>query len=220
MYNLVIKEFLLQKKYMIIYVLYGIGIAVAACFTPGIVSNFFYVFYITTASYLSVMYSNGYEMRGQSEVMLNSLPVNREQIINAKYIYLQILIILYSILIFIFSFVARIINKSSTAAFSINMYVISFIVLGLVFSIYYPLYFKLGREKLRVVTLFFYLIIFVSPEFYSKAAINPEKYHLVKVLTFVTNNSNLVLISLSAVVILLLIASSSISARIYKNKEF
>lgn len=220
MYNLVIKEFLLQKKYMIIYVLYGIGIAAAACFTPGIVSNFFYVFYITTASYLSVMYSNGYEMKGQSEVMLNSLPVNREQIINAKYVYLQILIILYSILIFIFSVTARVIKINSTATFNINMYVISFIVLGLVFSIYYPLYFKLGREKLRIVTLFFYLIIFISPEFYSKAARNPEKYHLVKVLTFVTDNTNLVLISLSAVVILLLIASSSISTRIYKNKEF
>lgn len=220
MYNLVIKEFLLQKKYMLIFILYGVGIAAAASATPGIISNFFYCFYVITAPYLSVMYSNGYEMRGQSEVMLNSLPVNREQIVNAKYLYLQMLIVIYTVFMLILSIIARSINHNNTDIVSINIFVVSFIVLGLVFSIYYPLYFKLGREKLRLVTLFFYLIIFIFPEFYSKAAKNPEVYHLEKLLTFVTNNSQLLMISLSAIVILLLFVSSNISIRIYKNKEF
>lgn len=219
MINLVIKDFLLQKKYFLFFLVYGAVIAVSAGRVPETLSGFLYVFYLVTATYLSTMYANGFETRGKSETMLASLPVKREYVVVSKYLFLVSLIPVYSIVIWIFSTIVRLVDSKSISIFNFKIILIVFIILGIVFSIYYPLYFKLGKEKLRIVTIFFYFLIFLSPKLSEKIYTNLQKYNLSKALLFIDNNIILITALLVLLTLLLLSLSINISSKIYNKKE-
>lgn len=216
MINLVIKDFLLQKKYFLIFLVYGAVIAVSAGRVPEILASFLYVFYLVTATYLSTMYANGFEKRGKSETMLASLPVKREYVVVSKYLFLVSLIPVYSMVIWIFSTIVRLVDSKSISIFNFNAMIIAFVILGIAFSVYYPLYFKLGQDKLKIVTMFFYLLIFISPKISEKIYINLSRYNL---LLFARDNIFLMATIGILITILLLTLSLNISSKIYNKKE-
>lgn len=221
MYNLIIKDFLLQKKLVSFYFIYAIVICFSAVKVPNGPAGFMYVFFIIICTYLSVMFSNQYEQKRDSEVILNSLPVNRNDIVLSKYLYIGVLIGLFSVSLSVISVIfSFIFNGNIDRIFHFSYLVIAFVVIGIVYSIYYPLYFKLGKTKIRLVTLFLYILMFMLPSGYTNLMTNNQSYFFSRVIPFVESNFNLVLICLTLITSMLLTASYEITSKIYKRKEF
>lgn len=219
MINLVIKDFLLQKKYFLFFLVYGVLIAFSAGRVSEITASFLYVFYLITVTYISIMYANGFETRGKSETMLVSLPINRNTVVASKYLFLLVMIIMYSIALWIFTFLVRIADYKVMAIFNLKLIIIAFIIIGIAFAIYYPLYFKLGRQKLRIVTMFFYLLLFTSPKLCEKFAESYRIERLKRIVPIVENNILLVTIIMILITMLIMFISLNVSIGIYNKKE-
>lgn len=221
MFNLVIKDFLIQKKtflYSILYALFAI-----AAFSNTFTQRGAYMFGAMSVTYLFVSYSNSYDEKNRCEVMLNSLPVLRKELVTAKYVSLclfaltgVVMAALSGLIIEYSGFIrtVRIINFQDIAAIVI--------ALGLMYSIYYPLYFKYGLLKIRIFNIFLYLFFLFAPNFLiTLIKNNPDNMFIKKSLSFISSQPDWLLQAGVLTFTFLIIAISfNISVRVYKRKDF
>jgi ABC-2 type transport system permease protein len=222
MFNLVIKEFLVQKKTM----LYGLIYIIFSAFAfQNVMPNGGAIYTISpyVIVYLFVVYSCGYDDKNKTDIIFNSLPVKRDDIVISKYLavfFFAAFGIICSAVLGLFATYTGIagINRLITA----NDIVI---VLsgGLIFtSIFYPLYFKLGMIKMKFVNIFLFMILMFFPSFLAEyAASHPQSAAVIYITSLLSNTPAWVLqwLLLIAAFIMLLI-SVLISIHIYKNKDF
>ncbi|MEA4963723.1 ABC-2 transporter permease [Lutispora sp.] len=219
MYNLIVKDMLIQKKQMIFSLAYMAFVLVAF---QGMGSSMFSAG-LMAFTYMLAMTSCAYEDKNKSDVMLNSLPVKRSRIVAAKYlsviVYLAMGTIIYMVSTSII-IMAQIPLK--VYPLSLEIFIGVLISVGLMTGIWFPIFFKYGYMKLRVVNfvvffLFFFGISFIS-DYLRK---NQDAAWLQSMVNFFSSRSDAAIaaIFIASISIFLLI-SFMLSVWFYKNREF
>ncbi len=163
-----------------------------------------------------------YDDKSKSDIMLNSLPIKRENIVMSKYISLFVYIAIGTIAYIAVSFVISLLNTPiKTYPVTIELIVSAVLAVSLLNSISFPLIFKLGYVKAKVFNMIFFLtFLFGVPlliDFVSKA----DSEVTTAVGTFLLNQSDVAIASeLLALSLVFLLISYGISVRLYKKREF
>ncbi|SNT03377.1 ABC-2 family transporter protein [Anaerovirgula multivorans] len=219
MFYLVWKDLLLTKKInVLLLVLYALFISFVAAKMP-ILPEILYGFCILMFVYITTIYSNTYDEKGNSEIVLNSLPIKRKEIVKGKYISVVIsnlisgFIIIASTNIFAYGgldFTVR------TAGF-IDI-ILSFNLVSIIFSLYYPIYFKLGGSKARLLNMLLYFLVFFTPSVLSRFSEKIVAFIPRDGLFFLGNQLLLLFLFLLCMVIYCL--SYHISKGFYQQRDF
>lgn len=219
--NLILKDILIQKKTFLISLFYSVFAIVA--FTGAMTARGAYMFGGVSIAYLLIIYSNGYDEKNKSEIILNSLPVKRDNIVTAKYASI-VLFFLFGVAIM--GIAGAVMTKLNIIPGIRNIGISDilgvFISVGLMYSVYYPLYFKFGSLKLKIINIALYMIfLFVPNLLVEMAGKYPDNNMVLKILSLIESSPAWMVQAIAALAVtLVLIVSMWISIRIYRNKEF
>lgn len=222
MLNLVIKDIAIQKKTLLFAFFYTAFISI--CFNSmGPNGLALYVVAPILTNYLLVSNAVNYDEKNKSEIVLNSLPLKRDDIVIAKYIS----IFVFTIMGFIYSILIGFIFKGtgfSTFNNSISLLdiVLVFISVCIFSSIFFPMYFRFGATKMKLFNLLLCMLFILVPLTSISYAIKYPNNILVQKFTCLINNvPSLIQYLLTLVIgLIILLISLVISLGIYKNKEF
>ena len=222
MLNLIIKDIVIQKKTLLYAFLYSV-------FAPIFFSSIkpsgigLYVLCPIVTTYFFITYAANYDDKNKSEMVLNSLPLKRSDIVISKYISIFVFVtigIIYSTLI-------GCIGKTTGLAIftgSISLLDIVLVLMGgcIFGAMFFPTYFKFGYVKTRIFnTILFMIIFFVPMNIINYVRSNPNNILVQKFNYFINNTSSLTQDSLALIIgLICFMISLMISIRIYNNKEF
>ncbi|MCB2306779.1 ABC-2 transporter permease [Clostridium estertheticum] len=222
MVNLIIKDILIQKKTIIYALLYAAFMF--ASFSTIFPSGFgLYVMSPIVITYLYITLAVQYDDKNNSEVILNSLPLKRSDIVISKYISTFVFGIIG---IICSTLVGTIGNATVHLKFigSISLLDIVLVIMSICIfsSIYYPVYFKFGVARMKIFTVLIFMIFFIVPmnamRYVTK---NPNNFFVQKFNLFVNNTSSLTINSVVLTIgLIIFMISLMISIHIYNNKEF
>lgn len=222
MYNLILKEFLIQKKtllYGLLYTLFA-TFAFKDLFPKG---GTIYTIAPIAVIYLFVNYSCGFDDKSKADVIFNSLPIKREDIVISKYLSIFFFaaygIICSSLLGLIglytgFPSVTRLISFDD---------IVIVLASGIIFgSTFYPLYFKFGMVKMKFVNIFLFMIIMFLPSLIVEYAASLSQNTAVKHVELILLNTPVWIFKmlLAIVAFIIFLVSILVSMNIYKGKEF
>ncbi|WP_051280099.1 ABC-2 transporter permease [Anaerovorax odorimutans] len=152
-----------------------------------------------------------YDKLAKWENYAHSLPINKDEIVLSKYILSFILCIIGTIIAFIFNMIHLNLNASTDTIGTIIIACGLILCISLFLtSIILPLIFKFGVEKVRIILIGVYALIFGSITAFVKLGVSLQKET-----DFITVAKFLPLI-----VIILFVLSYFFSSKIYRNKEF
>ncbi|MEW9908125.1 ABC-2 transporter permease [Bacillus pacificus] len=195
--QLILKDFIIQWKFLIWYILYPVFFYMALTDTE----NLFIIMSVIITIGATVKTFEA-DSKNESEVIVNSLPLLKKQIVYAKYI-VAIIILFISVTVGCFTMGMK--NGVNLFEFIETTMVasISFILVYLSFVL--PISFWLGYKK----TIFITIVIFMAPIVVLEALfqINLEQIQL---------HSNVLFISS----ICMFIVSIFVSVKLYEKKEF
>ncbi|MDF2880831.1 MAG: hypothetical protein K0R54_1388 [Clostridiaceae bacterium] len=210
MFNLIIKDISIQKKDKTVFIFIFLNILNIFVFQKNYGVSIFLCF---LSIYLLTVYANAYDFKYNSELMINSMPVNRNVVVTAKYL---------SVVIFLICAVAItlvtgiIIHFADTVLISkmmnIDTIVIEFFIVSIYYSIFLPVYFKLGYLKSRWVN---FITMGIIGGFISLASEISKNNKIFFGNAELVQNTMLIGIS-----IIFIVVSFLISIKIYFNKEF
>lgn len=219
MFNLIKKDFILSRKINIFVVIYALFIAAMGLVMPDpLVSTFLYTLGMLTLIFITVIYTNGYDDKYKSEIVLNSLPIDKENIVRAKYMTLILFIIMSCSAVLIFTNIILKLGVVSIGKGASIWNVIFATNISLIFySIYYPIYFKVG-EGLRSFNTILWILIAIGPSVLSKLmkGLNTTGY-LEKIIAIDINRINIYVLIFS---LFMFYMSMKISEKIYRTREF
>ncbi|MFS8540959.1 MAG: ABC-2 transporter permease [Tissierellales bacterium] len=206
-------------KINLIAVIYVLFISVNGLLSKDLlVGNIIYVLSIIIFTFVVVIYVNGFDDKYKSEVVLNSFPIDRRNIVRSKYITLIIFILISSAaIIALTNILPMLLNIDGKASASIQTVIIAANILLLFYSIYYPIYFKVG-EGLRTFNTILWLLMMLAPSLLVKFLKTLDQRGLLeKLMNIALQNINLYLLVISLVIYYI---SLQISKRIYMKREF
>lgn len=222
MLNLIKKDILIQKKTFLYTFLYTIF--ASAVFSSMGPSGFsLYVLSPMVTTYMFITLAVQYEDKNKSEIVLNSLPLKRDDIVIAKYISMFVFAILgftYSITIGFVGIATGI--PMFTRSISLLDIIFVFTSAAIFSSIFFPVYFKFGFVKMKLFNIVLMMLIFFLPniaiEYVSES---PNNILVQKLNYFINNTSSFTQNSLALTIgLIIFLTSLMISIRIYNNKEF
>jgi len=222
MVNLIIKDIVIQKK-IFLYVLICSILLPISFYAFNFVELVLYVLCPISTTYSFISYGATYDDKNKSEIILNSLPLNRVDIVISKYISIfvfAVIGIIYSVLI---GFIGRSAGLSMfTGSISLANIVLVLTSVCIFGSIFFPSYFKFGYMKTRIFNTVFFVAMFFLPIYAVRfATSNPNNVLVEKFNRFINNTSSFTLSCLAITISLIIfLISLLISIRIYKNKEF
>lgn len=220
MFNLVLKDFLIQKKSVLFSIVYCIFVLVfftrAEAFTQSV-----YIMAASAVSYLLLQGAGNADGKNNSDIILNSLPVNRQDIVLGKYLSLAAYLAMGLIVTGLFGsilpigihFYVRPINfvDITVAVFSV----------GIMGSIYLPLFFRFGNNIIRYVNVILFMLTFFLPgiimEHLKKGQPSGITGQLIDILKDVPGWS--VMLAVFMIIVIIVTVSLFISLRIYNNKD-
>ncbi|MED1627218.1 ABC-2 transporter permease [Bacillus mycoides] len=195
--QLILKDFIIQWKFLIWYILYPILFYMALTDTE----NLFIIMSVIITIGATVKTFEA-DSKNESEVIVNSLPILRKQIVFAKYI-VAIIILFISVTVGCFTMGMK--NGVNLFEFIETTMVasISFILVYLSFVL--PISFWLGYKK----TIFITIVIFMAPIVILETLfqINLEQIQLYNCVLFVSS-------------ICMFIVSIFVSVKLYEKREF
>ncbi len=217
MKELILKDFRLIKFLNIAQLIVGgiftfVGLSIEDPFG----SQLLFVFLIFLLTYVSSMFISVRESKTQGDIILNSLPVKKGEIVKARYLSM----ILYGVIIGGFILIAGIIadvfmkNINTASIFSI----IFGVSLTLIFlSVYLPFqYYNIG--KAQIFNALFYMILILIPNIFNRYKVSIMDTDFLKcILSLDFIQISIISFGLS---LLLYGCSLIVSIGIYKNKEF
>lgn len=219
MIGLIKKDLKLSIKINLIAVIYVLFISVNGLLSKDLlVGNIIYVLSIIIFTFVVVIYVNGFDDKYKSEVILNSFPLDRRNIVRSKYITLIIFILISSaVIVALTNVLPMLLNIDGRASANIHTVIIAANVLFLFYSIYYPIYFKVG-EGLRTFNTILWLLLVIGPNLLVKALKTLDQRKLIEILAHIDlDKINLYLLGISLIIYYL---SLQISKKIYVKKEF
>ncbi|MCU4987552.1 ABC-2 transporter permease [Bacillus cereus] len=197
MRQLIIKDFIMQWKHLIWYLIYPLFLYMTLTDIKS-----FYVIMSAIIPVMAILKTFNDDKKYDGEVMLNSLPLAKKEIVVAKYIMALIIFIISMIVsspLGIIRFAGGGFEFITTALVTITAFV--FIYLSLVL----PISFWLGDKKSIFITLFILMAPIVIVEMFFQ--INIEQIHL--------HNGVLLICS-----ICMLLLSVLASVKLYEKREF
>ena len=222
MYNLIIKDLKLLKKIIIFGGGYGILLAViqGSNEDAGFFSQGFGGFYTIFMTYASFVYSNGYDDKNKAYMFINSLPIDKPNIVISKYLSLVFYSTFYYIFYSLNCFIVNLFTHSTSKTFDVRVLCILLLINLLIFGIQYPLYFKYGTNYLHIFRLVGFFIIFFIPSAITKLANAIDKNVLLNIFQWINSNAVLSMSFFGLTVILITLLEINASIRIYNNKDF
>ncbi|WP_082179659.1 MULTISPECIES: ABC-2 transporter permease [Bacillus cereus group] len=195
--QLILKDFIIQWKFLIWYILYPVFFYMALTDTE----NLFIIMSVIITIGATVKTFEA-DSKNESEVIVNSFPILRKQIVYAKYI-VAIIILFISVTVGCFTMGMK--NGVNLFEFIETTMVtsISFILVYLSFVL--PISFWLGYKK----TIFITIVIFMAPIVILETLfqINLEQIQLYNSVLFVSS-------------ICMFIVSIFVSVKLYEKREF
>lgn len=220
MFNLVMKDIKLSSKMSIFGLFFPIFISLAGL-QDGVSNsqiNIMYVLAIFMITYFSVMYSNGYDQKNKADIVLNSLPINKRDVVKGKYLLLLVYTIMYSLSVIVLTniFVLMGIGKGGRPA-GIWDFMVALNLLLIFYSIYYPIYFKSGNG-LATFNQLIYMLIILTPAMLGKFGRVLQQAKIVNIL--IEMNIRKISVALSIFSAIIYYISLQTSKVIYLRKEF
>jgi hypothetical protein len=161
MFQLVLKDLKVQKGEKTIFIALFLSLCISGIIphSPGLAS-----IQLLLGVYLMIVYANAYDYKYNAEIMINSLPLDRKQIVRAKYLSA----ICFSLIMIgvalpasaILSHTGIIGDKQINLTVIVRFLMTSFFFLCIYLSIFFPVYFKLGYLKSRWANFLSFFIIF------------------------------------------------------------
>ncbi|HHV96950.1 MAG TPA: ABC-2 transporter permease [Clostridiaceae bacterium] len=216
--HLIMKDVLIQKKQIAFGFFYLLFVIFA--FQNNGVGTF--IVGITAFTYLITTYSCASEEKNRADVMINSLPVRRSHIVAMKYLSVFIFFIAGTLAYMLFTGLLK------NAAINIKIYMLTlegflygFISVCLMTGIYFPVYFKVGYMKSRILNLILFFSIFTGISYLAQYIQQNDNNILNKLLmNFSISQRNIVITAiLLALVIVFQLISYGISVKIYNSRE-
>ncbi|PHB01490.1 ABC transporter permease [Bacillus wiedmannii] len=160
--NLVMKDFMLVKKYFLILLVFA---AIAPIYIStqiqlndgGLVG-----FLLTVLLMEHILFGtiSKFEDQYKGAALLCATPYTRNAFVKAKYLFLFVIFICVSII----RIITSIIIPSGIEKLSVNALGITFLILSILFGILLPVQFKFGYDKTKIISFFtVFLIPFVAP---------------------------------------------------------
>ncbi|WP_329765593.1 ABC-2 transporter permease [Bacillus nitratireducens] len=146
--QLVLKDMMLQRKLGFVYLICLFFLAIV-----DFRSDSFLMTFSMFIPVLGMMLSMSYEDRNKSEMLINSLPFQRKEIVIAKYIFASILVTLGGVFPFIVSLIQ--LQNENTTGFMLWGAILGGITGGLVYSmIVLPIEFSVGYSSAKQIAPF------------------------------------------------------------------
>ncbi|MGE7882450.1 ABC-2 transporter permease [Bacillus sp. NPDC094077] len=160
--NLVMKDFMLVKKYFLILLVFA---AIAPIYVStqiqlndgGLVG-----FLLTVLLMEHILFGtiSKFEDQYKGAALLCATPYTRNAFVKAKYLFLFVIFICVSLI----RIITSIIIPSGIEKLSVNALGITFLIFSILFGILLPVQFKFGYDKTKIISFFtVFLIPFVAP---------------------------------------------------------
>ena len=220
MKQLVIKDMRLLKIINLVIlcggILFGyIGVSIDHIYKSKLV----YGFAMFIMVYIVSMFSTQYDVKGKTDMMLNSFPVDRYDIVKSKYISMGLYILFITGVVFLSSNISRIIFSTTISGNPATIWDVLFIIgLSLVFfSIYLPFhYYNVG--KAQAFNQIFYILLIILPNVISKFSKKIENTEIFQ--GIINMDWKIVILMFVSIGAIMYLISLQISKNIYKGKEF
>lgn len=182
-------------------------------------SKLIYGFAMFIMIYMVSTFSTQFDVKGKTNMMLNSFPVDRYDIVISKYISMGLYIFFITGIVFLSSNISKIILKTTIAGNPANIWDILFI-LGLslmFFSMYLPFhYYNVG--KAQAFNQIFYIILILLPNIIGRFGSKIESTKIF--VSIISMDLKIIALMFVVVGIIVYLVSLQISKAIYKAKEF
>ncbi|PEY37138.1 ABC transporter permease [Bacillus cereus] len=207
MYNLILKDFRLQKLIILLYL-------IIICFFIMTVGSFYLMVVLPVGSY--VINLHYYDAKNNSHKFINSLPYSRKSIIMSKYIgtmIFMLIVVSFSLSIqAIIQFVSPTYGQIATP----QAIVISILTAMLFTSLYLPFFYRFTNKYLiAAVSIIFPVLVVLWRTIEAYVNITDLVYSVTTQFTI-----NQLVILASIVTILIFIGSYFLTVRIYKCTDF
>lgn len=221
MYNLLVKDLYLIKKHLWVTVFYSF---ITFILLHGIRdAEIVYSIGIVMIGYTMTIYTTAYDDKNDSEVILNSLPTSRFQIVFTRYISVFLFAVLGVVTMIFAGFILSSFNiMNIDSGIKFDSIIGGVVGLSVIAFLYLPTYFKYGCIKAKLFNLIFFAMAFGGPMLVKRFLSNREKPLWMDKLIIYLNSQNEFVISLifiGATIVMGLI-SFAISMIIYNKREF
>ncbi|NLM72656.1 MAG: ABC-2 transporter permease [Clostridiaceae bacterium] len=219
MFNLVVKDILIQKKRVLFALLYIIFMVIAfqnmglVMFTVG----------VTACTYMLIMTACAYEDMNKSDIMMNSLPVKKSQIVAAKYLSVFVFFIMGTLAYAAFYGVVKL-TGIPLGISPVNMTNLISGITSVCFisGIYLPIFFKVGYVKSKIINFVLFFSVFFGASYL--VTILQESMSipwLNAIIEFVSDRGEtFTAIVFLALILVFMFISYLIALRLYKHREF
>ncbi len=208
--QLVKKDFLIVKKYILLMlavcIIFPVFLIWSAPENAGILG---FVLMTVFSIFMLLQYVSLKETQyPKASTLLCALPISRKYVVLSKYIFC---ILIYFACCLIFGIESFLFPQLRFVKFEIPVFL--FLAVSLVLGVYLPLQYKLGYEKTK---LFFIVLIMASPFVFAQSL--KMKYSLDESLLW--QEYRVIMLAGSFIIsVLVLLVSSAISIRIYKEAD-
>lgn len=230
MLQLILKDLQVQRREKTFFIVLFLSLCIA-----GILPNNLGLasIQLLLGVYLLIVYANAFDFKYNAEIMINSLPLGRKEIVTAKYLsafsFALIMVAISLPVSFLLSYTEFLGTISMNLTMAIRFFMISFFLLCIYLSFFFPVFFKLGYLKSRWANFFSFFIIFGLIGFSGSVGQQVPQYGneisketmLQYLLGTLAGNEHLtVYLGMVLMGLLLLFISWRFSVSIYQKKEF
>jgi len=222
MFTLIYKELLIQKRSLRFNLGYAVFLFIIFGLTGGPFADMAYIMGSVAVAFMFIQTGCAYDDKNKSEVIINSLPLARRDVVRAKYwgtlLYSAGMLAGMAIL----GYVLLHFPVFKLHAIQVRDVIVALSVISLLAALYYPFFFKLGYIRSKALTMAVFYLFFFGPSFgLSYAATHPDHPIVSSIFTHLARTPQW-LVSLAAVAAALavMLISQAISERIYRQREF
>ncbi|WP_459500459.1 ABC-2 transporter permease [Bacillus sp. C1] len=208
MYNLILKDFRLQKLVMLLYLF-------TICLLIGTLGKVGVAIVLVACSYMINLHY--YDEKNNSHKFLLSLPYSRNKIIMSKYIGTM----LFTLMVVLFSLLIQIVIQVASPTYGVEIatphaILVSVLTVMLFTSIYLPFCYRFSNKYLLAAISFIFPIVVMLSKVIGEYLNITNPIH--SITTQFTTNQLIILASI--VTILIFIGSYFLTVRIYKRTDF
>ncbi|MED1739159.1 ABC-2 transporter permease [Bacillus swezeyi] len=173
--NLIIKDFMLIKKYLLILLAFTaiapIYLSSQLQLSDGGLASFLLT--VLLVEYILFGTISKAEDKYKGAALLCATPYTRKTFVKAKYLFVFVIFMF----IVVIRIITAIIAPLSIEKLSVDALGITFLTLSIIFGVLLPLQFKFGYDKTRFISFFIiFLIPFVSPVLIREIQSNPFSF--------------------------------------------
>ena len=218
MFSLIMKDILIQKKRL----LFNFAYILLIIFAFQSIHGAMFLASVVAFTYSLVMTACAYEDVNKSDMMLNSLPIKRKDIVAAKYLSVFVFFLLGTLAYLLLRSVISLLNLPlNIFPLTAGSLVSGIVSVGLITGIYFPVFFKFGYIKSKIFNFILFFGFFFGLTSLLSAFRDSGNPFMKAADIFLESQGELVItVILLAAVFIFMFISFSLSAAFYKRREF